>query len=371
MLLKIFPVVFAAILFLPSVSLARQDLDRVFSEAVAAVGKQKDLGRLKSISVVADCVGPRGSYTTAIESFRDSKTRFEQRFSYKPEAVSLLVNGESVWSLSYGNAVVASPMQRMVARSHEYQMIAFDFQRYFRDPKAAGVELFEGRLSTKVSVLNELGMTAYLFFDTENKRLNGYELDIPNSSETVRNVFVEWKRIGRLMLPSVVKVVDSQGEWTLRFHTIRLNKAKESMFAIPTSVADHFELLRLHETQKSAHLSYDADRFVEMFADKLIQIQSGKVFDRSRAQNLDRVKKYFANYRFKEWEDTAPPVIKISKDGTLAYKVVQKRVRGTYSYEDGKAEVDHTVFAWLEVWEKIDGRWKVTAVASTDRKGEP
>ncbi|MEQ1762937.1 MAG: hypothetical protein ABL984_07325 [Pyrinomonadaceae bacterium] len=370
-MLKIFPVLFAAILFLPSLSVARQDLDRVFSQAIEAVGSEKDIARVRSISATADCLGPRGAYTTSIESFRNSKTRFEQRFSYKPEVVDLLVNGDSVWSSQNGNAIAASPMQRMMARAHEYQMIVFDFKRYFREPRAAGIELFEGRPNTKVSALNELGMTAHLFFDSETKRLNGYVLDIPNSSETVRNVFVEWKRVGHLMLPSVVKAVDNQGEWMLRFHTIRLNKANEDLLAVPTNVADHFELLRFHEAQKTAHLSYDADRFVEMFADKLTQIQGGRVFERSRAQSLDRFKKYFSSYQFKEWEDTAAPTIKISKDGTLAYKIVQKRVRGTYTYGDGKTEEDHTVFAWIEVWEKIDGRWKVTAIASTDRKGEP
>lgn len=358
------------LVFLSPATLVGQDIGSLIFQARSAVGTEGDIAKVRSISVSADCVGPKGTYTTEIASFRSSKTRFTQRFTYKADVVDVFVNGDSVWSAGNGIATVASSMQRMVAHAHEYQMIAFDFQRYFRDLKIVGIESFEGRPNTKVTGLNELGMTTNLFFDAETRRFSGYVLEIPNSTETVRNVVLEWKQVGKLTLPSVVKAVDSQGEWTLRFQRIQLNKANESQFAIPQPIADHMELLRLHEEQKTAHLSYDADKFIAMFADKVTQLQNGRVLNHSPVESLERFKKYFASYRFKEWEDTAPPVIKISKDGTLAYKIVQKRVRGTYTYDDGKKEDDHTVFAWMEVWEKINGKWKVTAVASTSRNGD-
>ncbi|MBX3290173.1 MAG: DUF4440 domain-containing protein [Acidobacteria bacterium] len=132
---------------------------------------------------------------------------------------------------------------------------------------------------------------------------------------------------------------------------------------------DMAELLRLHEQQKTAHITNNAEMFVEMFAENLVQLQRGQSATRTKAESLSRFKTYLSRYKFLEWEDIKPPVIKISKDGTMATKIVQKRVRGTYTYEDGKVEDDHTVFAWLEVWEKIKGKWKVTAIASTDRDG--
>ncbi|MBX3244481.1 MAG: DUF4440 domain-containing protein [Acidobacteria bacterium] len=132
---------------------------------------------------------------------------------------------------------------------------------------------------------------------------------------------------------------------------------------------DMAELLRLHEQQKTAHLTNNAELFIEMFAEHFMQLQRGNAAERGKADSLERFRTYFANYKFLEWEDIKPPVIKISKDGTMATKIVQKRVRGTYTYEDGKVEDDHTIFAWLEVWEKIKGKWKVTAIASTDRDG--
>ena len=134
--------------------------------------------------------------------------------------------------------------------------------------------------------------------------------------------------------------------------------------------ADLQELLRLHKQHQTAHLTYNAELFIETFADNLPQIRNGEILTRSKAENLKRIKGYFSSYKFLEWEDIEPPIIKISKDGTLATKMVRKRVRGTYKNDEGEDIKDHTVYAWLEVWEKIDGKWKVVAVASTSRPGK-
>lgn len=133
---------------------------------------------------------------------------------------------------------------------------------------------------------------------------------------------------------------------------------------------DRTELLRLHKEHQTAHLTYDAELFVKSFGDKLTQIQRGQVRTNTKQENLERFKNYFANYKFIEWEDINPPVIKISKDGTLATIIVEKSVKGTFKNEKGEEEKDHTIFAWLEVWEKINGKWKIVTIASTARYGK-
>lgn len=343
-------------------------VDKILTDARSAVGSESQLSKVRTITAVADCAGPKGKYTTSINSFRTDKTRFEQAFSYKPERSIVVINGDVVWTAD-GEPSISTPFQRMAARAHEYQKMAFDLRRFFSGFEVAEEEPFEGRPSVKVLAKNELGMSASLFFDKETKRFSGYVLRIPKSNDTIKNVILEWRKVGGLNLPSAVKATDVQGDWTLRFHTITLNKADENGLEVPPRIADMAELLRLHEQQKTAHLTYNAELFLDSFADNLTQLQRGNAVNRSRADNLTRFKAYFSGYKFLEWEDIRPPVIRISKDGTLATKIVQKRVRGTYKNEKGEDESDHTVFAWLEVWEKINGKWKVTTVASTEKNG--
>jgi hypothetical protein len=90
---------------------------------------------------------------------------------------------------------------------------------------------------------------------------------------------------------------------------------------------------------------------------------------RSPVENQTRLQRYFDQSTFEEWEDLAPPLIRISPDGHMAYVVVQKRVRLTAADSAGSPRAEHTVFAWLEVYEKRAGQWTLMAVASTDRPG--
>ena len=345
-------------------------VDEILTSAANAAGLPRDIQKIRSIEAIADCDGPNGKYTTSISSFRDNKTRFEQTYTYRNPS-SVFINGDLVWekNLDTGEAILSTPFQRMVSRLHEYQKMAFDLRSFFRELKLAGDEEFNGRPSVKLAAKNELDMVAFLYFDKSNKRLNGYKLLIPNSAETVTNTFVEWKKVGRVTLPSVVKAIDSSGEWTLSFHTIKLNAADLKPLEIPPRIADMAELLRMHEEQKTAHLTYNAELMVGDSPERPTAVQRGSVVKRTRAEDLARFKAYFGSFKFLEWEDIVPPVIKISKDGTMATKIVQKRVRGSSKDKDGKEITEHVVYAWLEVLEKIDGKWRLVTIASTEKDG--
>lgn len=348
------------------------ELNRLLREARAAVGSESDLAKIRTISVIAECVGPKGTYTTSIDSFRESKTRFAQTFTYKSTTSNIFINGETAWSVDTrsGDASISSSFQRMAARAHEYQKMAFDLRSFFTGLEIVGSTDFEGRPSVKVRSKNELGMAADLYFDKETKRFTGYILEVPDSNETIKNTFLEWRKVGRLTLPVVVRATDKEGDWTLRFNTITFNKANEKMLDVPPRIADMAEILRMHEVQKTAHLTYDADLLLGSSPETPLSVQRGNVVKRTREEDLARFKAYFSSFRFLEWEDIVPPVIRISKDGTMATKIVQKRVRGTTTNAEGKEVTEHTVFAWLEVLEKIDGKWRLTTIASTEKPGE-
>ena len=137
-----------------------------------------------------------------------------------------------------------------------------------------------------------------------------------------------------------------------------------------TDVAsDRAELLRLHELARTAHLDKRPDLMVASFADTLLDISGGVVSPRTREQNRARFQRYFDRVSFQQWDDIAPPRIRISPDGRMAYVVVQKSVRLTSQDGARAPQAEHTVFAWVEIYEKRGGKWMLMAVASTDRPG--
>ena len=153
--------------------------------------------------------------------------------------------------------------------------------------------------------------------------------------------------------------------------TARSGVASASMQPAASRAADSLALLRLHERAREAHLARRADWLVAGQADSLISVSRGGVSVSPR----DRVRANFQPYleasTFQAWDDIVPPRIRISADGQMAYVVVLKRVHLTSRDSSGATETERTRFAWLSVYEKQGGEWRMTAIASTDRPDAP
>jgi hypothetical protein len=137
----------------------------------------------------------------------------------------------------------------------------------------------------------------------------------------------------------------------------------------PDLEADRAALLRGHELAQIAHLDKRADLLVASFSDSFLNISRGAVTLRTPTESKKRFQAYFDRSTFFEWSDLAPPIIRISPDGQMAYVIVQKRVRLSAVDSTGMARPEHTIFAWVELYEKRGGSWTLMAVASTDRPG--
>ena len=135
--------------------------------------------------------------------------------------------------------------------------------------------------------------------------------------------------------------------------------------------ADRAELLRLHERQRTAHLERRADWLVEEWADSLFSISGGRVSVGSRGRSQTGFQEYLDASTFQAWDDIVPPRIRISPDGQMAYVVVEKRVHLTTLDTSGAPQSERTRFAWLSVYEKQNGQWRLAAIASTDRLDSP
>jgi ketosteroid isomerase-like protein len=144
--------------------------------------------------------------------------------------------------------------------------------------------------------------------------------------------------------------------------------SQQSLAADPAArAADRAELLRLHERQRAAHLQRRADWLVEEWADSLFSVSRGKVSIGRKEPGQAGFQDYLDAVTFQAWDDIVPPRIRISPDGQMAYVIVEKRVHLTSRDSAGAAEAERTRFAWMSVYEKQDGKWRLAAIASTER----
>ena len=123
----------------------------------------------------------------------------------------------------------------------------------------------------------------------------------------------------------------------------------------------------LLQQERKAHFDRDVELFVSEFADSMISVNKGVVKIPSKEENKERIGKYFGSVQFIKWDDVAEPIIRFSGDGTLAYAVVQKQVIVSYPDSFGNNFADTADYAWVSVYRKQKGEWKVEANVSTNK----
>ncbi|HMV47224.1 MAG TPA: nuclear transport factor 2 family protein [Blastocatellia bacterium] len=347
--------------------------EAIVERSLIAMGGQKSLASIRSVTAFADCVSPKGPYKTEIHSARGDRLRFKQ---LPVQGVSFLafVNGEHSWTMEEATGQVSAADRKLAAmiRAHEFQLIAASPLARYKNPFFDGYENFDGFRCIKLRATDELGKPAYLFFREDLNLMAGMLLNDPrfDAPTAVRIVFKEWTQVGKVKLPSKVVATDSTGDFILHFKKIGLNQANERIFIVPKKIAAVAELLHLHEQQRVAHVERNAELLVSMFAEDLLSLSDGKINQPSREQSLRRFQSYLGRSTFLEWDDISPPVIRVSEDAGMAYVIVHKRVRILAADESGKKQQETTVFAWMETYEKRNGQWKLTAIASTKTQEE-
>ena len=345
---------------------AFKSVEEIFSASINAMGGEKELRKIQSITALAKCVGPRGNYTTEIYSMRGDRLMFKQ-VSANGEVFLGYGNGDLAWTKDQTTTHVFAIDKNYASmlRGHEFQMMAIVLPERYKSPIVEGEEYFAGKRCVKIRMIDQLNSPCQVYFDTSSRLLAGLVIVDPRP-DTVRVVFNEWKQINKVMLPSKVTATDKSGDWVLNFHDIKLNRIDEKIFEIPPSIAAMKELMQLQQQGRAAHLGKDAKLLVSAFADNFINISAGKISRPTREESQNRMQAYFDRSEFLEWDDISPPIIRVSQDASMAYVIVHKRVRLKAKNEQGVLEEATTIFAWMETHEKQNGKWVLTAVTSTN-----
>jgi hypothetical protein len=134
---------------------------------------------------------------------------------------------------------------------------------------------------------------------------------------------------------------------------------------------DSTALLRIHQTIISAHRANNVEAWMQLEAVDMTSINGGRVSFPTSAQRHAGRTEYLASSKFEVYRDLRPPIVRISRDGTLGWLIAEVEVKGTETGQDGASSPFHDVWAWVELYEKIDGAWKIVGNASNHRPGNP
>jgi hypothetical protein len=96
-------------------------------------------------------------------------------------------------------------------------------------------------------------------------------------------------------------------------------------------------LLELHQRERQAHLTGDAELLASGVAEVLIDSSRGGIQRLSRDEFRDRFADYFGRVRYSRWDDIEAPVVSVSADGSQAWMAIH--IEADLATLDGEAGV--------------------------------
>jgi len=126
--------------------------------------------------------------------------------------------------------------------------------------------------------------------------------------------------------------------------------------ARPTS-ADERRILALHEAGLKAHMDGDIEALLAHQADDFLLVDPGEISSPSKQDRRDFLGPYLASTKFEFYRNKVPPLVKVSRDGTLGWVAAQIEARGQSVDSSGRARTVAAEFAWIELYERRGDAW--------------
>lgn len=133
--------------------------------------------------------------------------------------------------------------------------------------------------------------------------------------------------------------------------------AASTTAATSAGASDEAALRALHAKVIRAHRESNPDLLFEDVAADFVQANRGEITRPTIAERRTRFASYLGSTTFEEYRDLVEPIVKVSKDGTIGWVIVQVKARGTQTTASGAKEPLEFTSAWIELYEKRDGRW--------------
>lgn len=137
--------------------------------------------------------------------------------------------------------------------------------------------------------------------------------------------------------------------------------------SVPRTATDAEVLLEMHEGVLEAHRKGDVESWMALEAKEYVSANRGRIsFPTIEARRSMRAG-YLGSTTFSSYLDLRPPIVQVSRDGTLGWVIVEVEASGQQTEEDGSLAPLHFIFAWIELYEKQSGIWKSVGNVSNQR----
>jgi hypothetical protein len=281
--------------------------------------------------------------------------------------VTMGVEGRYVWSFDGTAETEADPFVRDFVLGHQFHAQILVFDGLYPDHDGPQEAEFLGRSCRVVSAGDEEDLKA-LYFEPAGRPIGMRTHHGPEMRIVIE--FHDWKEVSGLSLPFLVRIDDGKAVFEYRYTEIRLNDGSLAEFRAPLErLTDEQALLRLHRVFMDGHLFGRSDGMREALADHVVIVGRGEVDSISGEETLETLRGILARTDYTLYDDLIRPMVRVSEDGTLGWVIVQIAAEGFRLDDDGRpTEPVEFVSAWVELYEKVDGVWRMNGNVSNFRQ---
>ncbi len=194
----------------------------IINKSLDAVGDKVNRDGVRNIVAFANCVSPKGNYTTEIHTSSEGYSFFKQVYSFNPQSFEARIRNKA-YGFQIGDSTKALSKEAVFTiRSHEFYNLILDVQQRFREFTKPEDVLNEHLY--KITGKDELEHPCALFFDKQTALLKAIHLQNPeNEKDLLITTFSDWKKIEGLQLPTHISIDQSGKKYSFDFIKIDLN----------------------------------------------------------------------------------------------------------------------------------------------------
>jgi len=329
------------------------------------VGAPNELAAIHTVRADADVEVSDGTKFSTSALYHDAQRAvFRSRDAQRADTMG--IEGKYVWAFDGTAEVEADPSVREFVLGHQFHAQILFYDRLYPDHTEPRAATFGEHSCRLVSSGGEDTLRA-LYYDPEGLPLGMRMQHGPEMRITIE--FDDWKEVGDISLPFLVRIDDGEAQFEYRYSDVRLNEGSLAEFRAPADrLTDEQALLRLHRLFMDGHLFGRTNGMSEGLANDVVIVSRGDVHPLSGDETLQTLKEILARTDYAVYDDMIRPIVRVSSDGTLAWVVVQVAASGDGLDEQGAAAAPlEFVSAWVELYEKVDGSWRMNGNVSNFR----
>lgn len=184
-------------------------------------------------------------------------------------------------------------------------------------------------------------------------------------------VFDGWRMVGTIELPFTIWIDDGERKFTYHYAEIILNEGSMAPFRAGEHVlTEEQRLLRMHRRIMDDHFFGGVAGMKSVHADSVVIVADGELYRSSGSESEARFEQMLTTRDYTVYDDLVRPMVKVSADGSQGWVIAQVSAKGVRFDAQGKAAGQlEFVSAWIELYEKKDGRWRMVGNVSNFRPG--